>query len=73
MQERRDQWINIQLPLAKQAKQDPSDKETEEAKQSSWWKYQEKRFGPRLMCVVSQKWFFFGNFWKSKFLVTMQI
>lgn len=39
MQEMRDQWINTQLPLAKQAKQDPSDKETEEAKQSSCWKY----------------------------------
>lgn len=35
----RDQWINIQLALAKQAEQDPSDKETEEAKQNSCCKY----------------------------------
>lgn len=62
MQERKDQWINIQLPLAKRAKQDPSDKETEEAKQSSCWKYQEKRFGPMLMCAASQKSVFFFFF-----------
>lgn len=43
MQERRDQWINIQLPLVKQSKQDSSDKETEEAKQSSCWKYKKKK------------------------------
>lgn len=57
MQEMRDQWINTQLPLAKQAKQDPSDKETEEAKQSSCWKYK-KTFGLRLMCSFPEVIFF---------------